>query len=114
MRDMRRLAEIYLKVTEIRTEKTQVHNIRDLFRRKNLTLVLNAIDLVTQVNGELQLGKKTGLKYLIINAAKILKIISLCNNNDNSANDIVKFIDLLNNTESNFFGDAVYKLNCKK
>ena len=100
---MRRLAEIYLKVTEIRTEKTQVHNIRDLFRRKNLTLVLNAIDLVTQVNGELQPGKKTGIKYLIINAAKILKIISLCNDDDNSANDIDKFIDLLNNTESNFF-----------
>ena len=56
-------------------------------------------------------GLKQNLYYLIKRAAKVLKGTFLTQKKDNEADEIDKFVSILEMLEDYIFGDATYELN---
>ena len=54
------------------------------------------------------------LKYTLISSAKIIPSHFLLNDDDYNADQVQKFINLLNNSEDANFGDAIFLLNQNK
>lgn len=115
-RDMRHLAVIYQEIMNLETAfgslSSKYGDIRDLFAKENIKFLFQAIkNLSVADSGKTKPGFKINSKYLLIRTAKILRIIYLMNDNELQANDIDKFLSLINITEGDIFGDAVYELN---
>ena len=113
---MRQLSQLHLQLLILDNEQNQLPikygDIRDLFSRKNLSYLFLAIkNLSLDQNGKLKPGFKINTKYLLLKTAKIMKILYQFNDNDKDADEIQKFIELLQVTEADVFGDAVYHLN---
>ena len=83
MRDMRRLAILYKKVQDqeeiLGILPHKDGNIGDLFRRRNYTHIIEAINSLSKSAERNKPGLKIGLKYLLISSGKIIRIIHLLN-----------------------------------
>ena len=126
MSDMRRLANLYLhmKASEETLGKlpTDDGNIGDIFKRNNFRHLEEALNTCTTVEDSdstkdgrsLKAGLKMGLYYLLKASSKILKGLNLIEDNDEGdrkAEEIDKFISVLELNYNMIFGDAMYALH---
>ncbi|XP_071500912.1 uncharacterized protein [Diadema antillarum] len=120
MTDMRRLAGLYLalKDTQEKLGPLPVHaqNVSDLMQRSNFRHLEEAIEKFTEreestEGGGIKAGLKVGLFYLLKSSSKILKATFLMADQDGEAEQIDRFIAVLDLQYNNVFGDATYHLN---
>ncbi|XP_041473734.1 AF4/FMR2 family member 1-like [Lytechinus variegatus] len=127
MSDMRRLANLYIhmKDTEATLGKLRSEdgNVGDLFKRSNFRYLEEALDNYTKVevnthsssdNNAIKPGLKLGLYYLLKSASKILKGLSLMEeeeDGDVKAAEIDNFVLVLELNYHTIFGDATYALH---
>ncbi|XP_041456679.1 uncharacterized protein LOC121408987 isoform X1 [Lytechinus variegatus] len=120
MTDMRRLGRLYLEFRK--TEDTlgelpiKRGDISDVFQRENWVHLEQAVESCTiKEDGKtIKVALKLGLLYLIRNACKILKGTYLIQDEDSRAEDIDKFLAVLDLNQSYLFGDATYHVNKKR
>ncbi|PIK36317.1 hypothetical protein BSL78_26845 [Apostichopus japonicus] len=119
MTDMRRLSALYLEMKT--TEKVlgefpcKNGDAGDIFKRNNFRHLEEAISSLTtsesSSGSDLKAGLKLGIYYLLKSAAKIMKGTYLIDDQDNLAEDVDKFVQVLELSNNFLFGDATYKIN---
>ena len=114
--DMRRLANLYrifIKQSPIDQEHSDA---ADMFNRVNFDNLKESIELFTAKKNSsgIKPGLKQNLFYLIKRTAKILKGIFLTQKRDDQADEVDKFVSILEMFEDYIFGDATYELNKNK
>ena len=113
MTDMRRLVAIHREME--RTEKTMGNlptkqgNISDIFRRSNFNHLLQAISNYTTSDTQLKAGLKIAIYYLLKSTSRILAGIHLINGDDKEAEEINRFVAVLEMHQNLSFGDATYQ-----
>jgi len=110
--DMRRLAHLFVVFRDNPRIKMENGNVLDMFDRTNFDALTDCINKYsTGEDLQLKPGLKQNLFYLLKRSAKILKGFFLSQKKDEEADEIDKFISLLEMMEDNIFGDAVCQLN---
>lgn len=142
--DMRRIASLYLHFKEVQEEKSNgveresniearnsadepvdqpanqvvnpVLDSSEILQRESFPTLEEAIDRYTtrEMEGGIKAGLKMSLFYLLKSMAKIVKATYLVKNEDNKANEIDKFLQVLDLNQNIIFGDAVYTLNLNR
>ena len=113
--DMRRLAHIYIIFSNSPGVVNVHNNVFDLFNRSNFSVLTDSINKYsTGEESELKAGLKQNLFYLFKRSAKILKGFFLSRRKDTEADEIDKFVSILEMMEDYIFGDATYQLNKNK
>ena len=115
MNNMHRLASLFINfLNEQHKENTglqpEFQNIGKMFNRTHFPALERAIEKMCNQEKELKAGLKLGLRYLIQNAADILKGHYLIRNCDESAKEIDTFISVFKLKRYYIFGDAEYKI----
>ena len=114
MTQMRQLAKIALDFKSFDDLPVKTKDSLQIFYKKNFRHLMRSIESICTKNGEIQPGKKISYKYLLLKSAKIIQSNFILNDFEHEANEILKFITLLNNSEENIFGDASYLLRQNK
>ncbi len=116
MRDMRRLARIFLHVKEsAAAENKQLNSVKDIFDRKNFPYLETAILSLTHKDDQTQKnGLKAQLGYLLKTVIIILKGTYLSKEEDEQASQVEKFEAILKLKWRSLFGDAEYANNLKR
>ncbi|XP_057296083.1 uncharacterized protein LOC130629325 isoform X2 [Hydractinia symbiolongicarpus] len=113
--DMRRIAHMYnlfLKQNDIERPNGDAS---DMFNRRNFEHLKNVIDVyTTSEDNELKAGLKQNIYYLLKRVAKVLKGHYLVSSDDSAAEEIDRFISVLEMYEDFVFADATYQLNKNK
>jgi len=104
---MRRLSTLYQAFKKVK----QTSSSEDMLVRRNFDSLRTAIEETTTSDGEVKAGLKTALYYLLQNFAKVLKGSYLINDEDDRAEEIDKFLQILALNHNLVFGDAAYILN---
>jgi len=112
MTDMRRLANLFCHFRKLSQDPQQV-DVSDMFRRQNFDILEKAcMEYTTNHNADSDNRDKCGLQlavyYLLMKAAKILKVLYLIRNNDPKATETAEFIDVLNFSKDSLIGGALY------
>ncbi|PIK40701.1 hypothetical protein BSL78_22456 [Apostichopus japonicus] len=115
MSDMRRIASLYGYFKE----QHQIHGegslsigtARDMFERKSFNSLKEAIAAYTGDGEELKLGLKLGIYYLLKKCCKIVKATHLVKHEDKEAEEIDRFVAVLELNYNFVFGDATYQIN---
>ena len=108
--DMRRLGRLYSSFREIcREEKISSGTAIDLFKRQNFKILESSITKIsTGDDGVNKDGFKIGIGYLLKKVAKYVYGSFLEAKEDNKAEEITKFLDLLNFHWLNIFSPSEY------
>ncbi|XP_030848126.1 uncharacterized protein LOC105437122 isoform X3 [Strongylocentrotus purpuratus] len=117
MASMRRLASLYALFKQQHAihgnSVLQNGNAGDMFDRLHFHALSEAITVYTtgEESGQLKSGLKSGLYYLLKLACKFTKATYLSTGDDRGAEEIDKFIAVLELNHSFLFGDATYAIN---
>ena len=114
MSDMRRLANLFLKFKEAKVSPEECSVIH-MFQRDNFDYLERAIKETTiRTDNSMKSGLKVALFYLIKKACKIVKGSFLVAEDDASASEVGKFVEVLELHYNLVFGDAMYQLNTNR
>jgi len=105
MSDMRHISALF---HEFRTRSNVPPNLigsQDMLIIKNFSVLTESISAYTST------VFKISLLYLIKKFAKIQKAVSMMNDDDRSAEEIDKFLQVLSLSKTHIFGNATYTLN---
>ncbi|XP_048247628.1 uncharacterized protein LOC124124735 isoform X1 [Haliotis rufescens] len=108
MNDMRLLSRLLIA---FRGKSHHGMTGEDMFRRRNFTILEQAVEEVTTTEGRLKYGLKNSLFYLLRQSANLLMLRSFGEEEDAKASEIEKFIHLLDLNQNILFGDAAYSIN---
>ena len=86
--DMRRLALLYTNFKVLKPPCQRYFNSVDMFNKENFSCVRNAVDTMCENGDDIKAGLKVSLKFLVLNAAKILEGHFLSNKKDKEDFDI--------------------------
>ena len=120
MSDMRRAATLFLEFKKVKgnQELSQPINAVEMLSRRNFNDLQEAIENMTsseEKNGnpknKLKSGLKIALLYLLKKIAKVVQGNYLIEGNDAKAEEVEKFVHVLNHNRDFVFGDAIYLLN---
>jgi hypothetical protein len=112
MTDMRRLATLFLTFKNLCGKNGRVvETSSDMLCRQTFDYLMSAIKEETMKDDQLLAGKKTAYYYLIKKFAKVVKASCLMKDEDDKANEIDKFTEVLALNQQLVFGDATYTLN---
>ncbi|XP_033114799.1 uncharacterized protein LOC117115204 isoform X2 [Anneissia japonica] len=115
MADMRRLASLHIAFRK--TEESlgelpvKTGNVSDLLQRTNFRHLEEAVNDYTKSELGIKAGLKQGLFYLLKSASKIVKATYLMEDKDVLADEVDKFVAVLDLNKNIMFGDATYTLN---
>lgn len=112
MSDMRLLARLFLAFREVSVEETT--NAEDMFIRTNFDKLEQAIEKVTKDEGKLKYGTKHQLYYLLKSSVQFIVASHLGCGNDIKAEEVEKFLKLLELNRDVKFGDAAYRINLSR
>ena len=111
MSDMRRLGNLYTHFAD--HNPAQISNppsAGDMLHRKNFPALESAIQSYTGEE-DVKAGLKSSLYYLIKNMADIVKASYMVQHKDSEADEVDKFVHVLELNHNIIFGDAAYKIN---
>ena len=119
MADMRRLANLFVhfqtsfaKADGVKAQPT----VTDMFHRRNFDAVEEAFRTYTsggngEGGGKDKAGLAISLFYLMMSAAKIIRVYFLVREETATANDVAEFLEVLNFSKNVLIGGAVYASN---
>jgi len=112
MRDMRRLASLFLAFQAAGAEDGKVLAAEDMLHRKYFSYLESAVTTLSTNPEEtdLKAGTKLGLGYIIKKAAKVMKVQYLIADDDEKARSVDNFVTVLELQWPSLFGDAEYKV----
>ena len=115
MSDMRRAAHLYV---EFRKQCAQlnppvtVQSSADMFRRSSIKELELAIEEYTKsAEGGMKSALKSALNFVIRRFAKVLKVMYLIRDDDKSAQEVDRFLEVFTLYKDFIFGDASYHQN---
>jgi integrase len=124
MTDMRRLGHLYIHFQTIDQRNANQSagdcsmSVLDMFRRQNFNVLEEACASYTaadESSGGKNKPDKSGLQlalyYLLIKAAKILKVFYLVKNDNLKSSETAEFLDVLHFSKDSLIGGAIYNTN---
>ena len=108
---MRQLSRLYMKFKES-VEVTS--DASDLFNRKYLVSLRNAIEILCDDDTNMKCGLKVQLQNTIKQAAKILEAHYLVEGKRHEAETVTDFMKIFGLVEEEIFGGALYKIRQKR
>jgi hypothetical protein len=122
MADMRRLGHVYSHFRHIaqqHNDNTSAANfsvsVLDMFRRQYFSILEEACAAYTAAdecsNGKDKYGLQLALYYLLVKAAKIVKVFYLVKNDSIKSTETSEFLDVLNFSKDTMIGGAIYNTN---
>ena len=113
--EMRSIANVYLLLLKHPEITQKCGDCMDMFYRYNFNQLRNVIDIyTTYADDSIKAGLKQNVCYLLKRAAKILRALLLSVGDDTRADDVAKFVELLEVWDDIIFGDAVYETNKRR
>ena len=110
--DMRRIANMYVIFCQQEGTELEHGNALDMFNRSNFSNLCQSIEqYTTTADCQIKAGLKQNLFYLLKRASKVMKGYFLTNKKDDQADELDKFVSVLEMMEDFIFGDATYVLN---
>jgi len=112
MTDMRRLGHVFTHFRDV----FEKHNlgtatVPDMFKQEHLDILDEACAMYTSSKGKEKSGLQIAVYYLLIKAAKTLKVFYLIRREKTKANETAEFIDVLRESRDIFIGGAIYNTN---
>jgi hypothetical protein len=122
MADMRRLGHVYSHFRNIAQQhngNTSADNfsvsVLDMFRRQYFNILEEACAAYTAADessdGKDKSGLQLALYYLLVKAAKIVKVFYLVNNDSIKSTETGEFLDVLHFSKDTMIGGAIYNTN---
>ena len=122
--DMRRIGRLYMHFRELLEQEgtplTSADDSSSMLCRAHYSTLEEAVRKcttnpdVTDESESLKAGLKNALYYLLKNMARIVRATRLVKGEDDKANEINKFTEVLALNKNITFGDAVYKTNQRR
>ncbi|XP_055999196.1 uncharacterized protein LOC125672892 isoform X3 [Ostrea edulis] len=111
MSKLRRLGHLYLQFKKIMSEKHPnfaFTSCREMFKRDNILGIQSAINSITTTDNEnvIKSGLKVSLRYLIADVCKVMRAYFLFTRQDEEAEEMSKFISVLQVYWPSFFATA--------
>jgi len=125
MADMRRLTHMFCRFRSVASSKYSSRfpanvevSVLDMFKRENFEILELAYADYTEMRDGEDRREKSGLAlsvyYLLVKAAKIVKVFHLKNNDDARAVQTGDFLDVLHSCKHELIGGAIYNTNKKR
>jgi hypothetical protein len=110
MSNLRRLGHLFLEFKKIMLEKNPnlaFNSCREMFKRDNILGIQSAINsMTTDSENVIKSGLKVSLRYLISDVCRVMKAYFLFTRQDDEAEEMNKFIDVLQVYWPSFFATA--------
>lgn len=111
--EMRLLAKLYLEFKE-EEGAPESTNAAVMFNRRHFSILERAIESIStrsDQDGSLKYGTKYKLYYILRNSALIMKATYLTRQEDDSAQEVDYFMDVLKLNQNSILGEASYEIN---
>jgi len=115
MTDMRRLSHVFTFFRDVLAQRNLgTATVPDMFKQEHLDFLHDACaDYTSSSNtdGKEKSGLQIAVYYLLIKAAKTLKVFYLIRRDKEKANETAEFLDVLRESKDTFIGGAIYNTN---
>jgi hypothetical protein len=111
MTAMRRLAHLVLTCRQVikegGTTNSELFTGEDLFKRKKFPIVTKALEICTKGEHKIKASLAVGLSYLMRSSAETLRAVYLIREEDDKAEEMTKFLDVLKHSWAPITNKAV-------